>query len=377
MSVLAASLTASFVATAAVVAAAPAVGLAGPNGTGAGPTGTVSANAESDSRQPSWRLSPPGSPPGFAACPRSAPGWPGPAAARARSCVRSTAAGAGGRSARPATAELQFRDIEAFDARHAVALAIGEGDQSRLYRTATAGAPGRRRSATTTRPPSTTAWRSSTAGTGWRCPTRSTASSGSWPPRRRPVLAGAADRRHAGRAGRRVRLRGQRHLPGLRRPRRAAAPGSPPAAARPPGCSATANGGRTWTVTDTPVPSGADAPASTPWRSATRGTASRSAATSPRRPARPDARRDQPRRRAHLDDRRRRCPASTAPARPGCRAPAAPRWRSGRPAATSAATAGRTWRRFDTGSFDAVDCAPDGACWASGETGRVAVLRWR
>jgi len=31
---------------------------------------------------------------------------------------------------------------------------------------------------------------------------------------------------------------------------------------------------------------------------------------------------------------------------------------------------------FDTGSFDAVLCAHDGACWASGEQGRVAKLTW-
>lgn len=36
---------------------------------------------------------------------------------------------------------------------------------------------------------------------------------------------------------------------------------------------------------------------------------------------------------------------------------------------------GRTWRRFDTGSFDTVDCTSHGACWASGEQGRVARLR--
>jgi photosystem II stability/assembly factor-like uncharacterized protein len=36
---------------------------------------------------------------------------------------------------------------------------------------------------------------------------------------------------------------------------------------------------------------------------------------------------------------------------------------------------GRTWKAFDTGSFDAVLCAPDGACWASGEQGRVARLK--
>jgi photosystem II stability/assembly factor-like uncharacterized protein len=38
--------------------------------------------------------------------------------------------------------------------------------------------------------------------------------------------------------------------------------------------------------------------------------------------------------------------------------------------------AGRTWKRFDTGSFDAVECVP-GACWASGAQGRVAKLTVR
>ncbi|WP_207936686.1 oxidoreductase [Actinomadura sp. KC216] len=36
--------------------------------------------------------------------------------------------------------------------------------------------------------------------------------------------------------------------------------------------------------------------------------------------------------------------------------------------------AGRTWTRFDEGSFDTVDCAPDGGCWAAGEKGRAARL---
>lgn len=35
---------------------------------------------------------------------------------------------------------------------------------------------------------------------------------------------------------------------------------------------------------------------------------------------------------------------------------------------------GRTWVRFDGGSFDTVDCAHPGACWASGEAGRAAYL---
>jgi len=38
---------------------------------------------------------------------------------------------------------------------------------------------------------------------------------------------------------------------------------------------------------------------------------------------------------------------------------------------------GRSWRQFDTGSFDTVSCTRSGACWASGEAGRVAVLSYR
>ncbi|MFC4958870.1 WD40/YVTN/BNR-like repeat-containing protein [Streptomyces mauvecolor] len=35
---------------------------------------------------------------------------------------------------------------------------------------------------------------------------------------------------------------------------------------------------------------------------------------------------------------------------------------------------GRTWRTVDTGSYDTVDCTADGGCWAAGEQGRVARL---
>lgn len=38
---------------------------------------------------------------------------------------------------------------------------------------------------------------------------------------------------------------------------------------------------------------------------------------------------------------------------------------------------GSQWQRFDAGSFDAVNCAEGGACWASGEQGRIARLAWR
>ena len=35
---------------------------------------------------------------------------------------------------------------------------------------------------------------------------------------------------------------------------------------------------------------------------------------------------------------------------------------------------GRSWTRFDNGSFDTTDCANPNACWASGEQGRAAYL---
>ena len=40
----------------------------------------------------------------------------------------------------------------------------------------------------------------------------------------------------------------------------------------------------------------------------------------------------------------------------------------------ASADAGRSWRNFDGGSFDTVDCAGGWVCWASGEQGRVAYL---
>jgi photosystem II stability/assembly factor-like uncharacterized protein len=35
---------------------------------------------------------------------------------------------------------------------------------------------------------------------------------------------------------------------------------------------------------------------------------------------------------------------------------------------------GRSWRRFDTGAFNAIGLAPDGAVWAAGPHGRIAKL---
>lgn len=37
---------------------------------------------------------------------------------------------------------------------------------------------------------------------------------------------------------------------------------------------------------------------------------------------------------------------------------------------------GRRWHKFDDGTFDTVECGRDGGCWASGAQGRVATLRF-
>ena len=102
----------------------------------------------------------------------------------------------------PDTAGLLFRDVEANDARDARVLAVGQGDGSRIYTTTDGGRPGRRRSSTTTRTRSTTAWRCvPAAARAWRSATLSTGSSGSSAPRRRPQLVVVAQRRDAARRG--------------------------------------------------------------------------------------------------------------------------------------------------------------------------------
>ena len=63
---------------------------------------------------------------------------------------------------------LQFRDVEAFDATHAVALSIGNGEDSRSTAPPTAERPGPRRSGTRMRMRSTTASRSTMTSTAWR-----------------------------------------------------------------------------------------------------------------------------------------------------------------------------------------------------------------
>ena len=265
-------------------------------------------------------------------------------------------------------ATLQFRDIEAFSARHAVALTIGNGPDSRIYATTDGGATW------------TETFRNDEPAAFYDCMTFFD---------RRHGLAlsdpvGGKFRILATRDGGRTwHVRPTTGMPD-------ALPGEFAFAASgtclvsagrrawfATGGDATArvftssDGGRTWSVTGTPVPSGASAGVySLAFRDPWHGIAVGGDYTAPG--AAPD---------------------SSAVSRDGGRhwtvskrVPGEYRsgvaWR-GRTTALAVGPTGSdvsydggvTWRRFDTGSFDAVACTPSGACWASGANGRIARLR--
>jgi photosystem II stability/assembly factor-like uncharacterized protein len=257
----------------------------------------------------------------------------------------------------PGTAELQFRDIEAFDADHAVALTIGEGDQSRLYATADGGRSWQetfrnddpaafydcvtfldRRHGLALSDPVDGRFRilaTADGGRSWRVQPAAgmpAALAGEFAFAASGTCLVAADHLGAGRAwfatggGERARI------------------------------FTTVNGGRSWRVTDSTIPSGPSAGVYSlafrdPWHGiAVGGDGGRT--------------------------------WQTAKAEPG-------EYRSGvtwlgRDTALAVGPTGsdfsrdggRSWTEFDSGSFDAVLCV-SGACWASGEQGRVAKLSWR
>ena len=119
-------LTASFVAIAAVVASTATAGVAAPR-------------AADSSRDPAWQLSPTGVTArlrGLSVVSRRIV-W---ASGSEGTVLRTVDGGQSWRQVGPpGVADLQFRDIEAFDARRAVALSIGPGEQSRIYRTTDGG----------------------------------------------------------------------------------------------------------------------------------------------------------------------------------------------------------------------------------------------
>ncbi|MFI6876911.1 WD40/YVTN/BNR-like repeat-containing protein [Streptomyces sp. NPDC050400] len=284
--------------------------------------------------------------------------------------LRTTDGGAHWRTVSPAgAAELEFRDIEAFDARRAVALAIGEGDASRIYRTDDGGTTW------------TESFRNPDAKAFYDCVTFFDHRNGlamSDPVDGKYRILSTRD------GGRSWKVLPSAGMPAAQTGEAGfAASGQCLVASGPKDVWLATGGGATarvlhsrdrglnWTVTDTPIPAGDPARGvfGLAFRDRTHGIAVGG-----------DYRADQPSPRAAAvtgDAGRTWTPSATAP----------PAYRSGvawLPHSRSAALAvgptgsdltidgGRTWRTVDTGSYDTVDCTSDGACWASGEKGRVA-----
>ncbi|MFJ9575987.1 WD40/YVTN/BNR-like repeat-containing protein [Streptomyces sp. NPDC101191] len=284
--------------------------------------------------------------------------------------LRTTDGGKSWRNVSPAGAgELEFRDVEAFDARRAVVLAIGEGEASRVFRTEDGGATW------------TESFRNTDPRAFYDCMTF-------FDHRHGLAMSDPVDGKYrilsTGDGGRSWTVLPDDGMP-------AALPGEAGFAASgqclvssgpkdvwlATGGGATgrvlhsADRGLTWTATETSVPAGEGAKGvfGLAFRDRRHGIAVGG-----------DYRKDQP------------SPQAAAVTRDGARSWTAsatppPAYRSGvawLPHTKSAALAvgptgtdlttdgGRTWRTVDTGSYDTVDCTADGACWASGEKGRVA-----
>ncbi|MGW0417866.1 WD40/YVTN/BNR-like repeat-containing protein [Streptomyces sp. NPDC003015] len=325
-----------------------------------------------DGRTPHWALKDSGTPEvrfrGLSAVSRDT-AW---LAGTQGTVLRTTDGGANWRNVSPpGAAELQFRDIEAFDAHRAVVLAIGEGEASRVYRTEDGGATW------------TESFRNTDAKAFYDCLTffdrrhglamsdpvdgkfrvLSTSDGGrSWKVVPDKGMPAALD----GEAG--FAASGQCLVSSGPRDVWLATGGA--ARAR---VLHSVDRGLTWTASDTPIPAGD--PAKGVFALAFRDRAHGLAVGG-------DYRADQssPRAAARTGD-------GGATWRPAAAPVTA--YRSGvawLPHSRTAALAvgptgtdltgdgGRTWRTVDTGSYDTVDCTADGGCWAAGEKGRVARL---
>lgn len=271
----------------------------------------------------------------------------------------------------PGGAALELRDVEAFDARRAVVLAIGEGEASRVLRTDDGGATW------------TESFRNTDPKAFYDCVTF-------FDPRHGLALSDPVDGRYrvlsTADGGRSWKVLPNTGMPRAQEGEAAfAASGQCLVAAGPrdvwlaTGGAArarvlhSADRGLTWRATDAPIPAGDPARGvfGLAFRDRTHGIAVGG-----------DYRPDQasPKAAAHTRDGGRTwTPAGRPP----------PAYRSGvawlphsrttalavGPTGTDLTSdAGRTWRTVGPGSFDTVDCARDGGCWASGEKGRVARL---
>lgn len=273
----------------------------------------------------------------------------------------------------PGTEGLQFRDIEAFDARHAVILSIGEGDQSRVYVTADGGATWSEtfRNNEPAAFYDCLAFFDSRHGLALSDPVAgrfrilsTSDGGGSWTVLPTTGMPAALDGEFAFAAsGTCLTTAGHANA--------WFATGGGTAAR----VFTSRDRGRSWSATNTPIPSGPTAGIySLAFRDPTRGVAVGGDFAAPT--VAPDAA-------ATSADGGRTW--RTAEAAPGeYRSGVA--WLAGTGATAVAVgptgsdvsfDGGRHWTRFDPGSFDTVACAEDGACWAAGENGRVATLRQR
>ena len=265
----------------------------------------------------------------------------------------------------PGAEELLFRDIEAFDAAHAVALSIGAGPESRVYATSDGGRTWRE------------TFRNEDPAAFYDCMTFLDRRHGlalSDPVDGRFRILATAD------GGRTWRVRPTTGMPDALPGEFAfAASGTCLVSAGGTAMFATGggsaarvftsrDGGRTWSVTDTPVPSG---PSAGIYSLALKPSGQAIAVGGDY--AAPTA---APNGAAYRHGRT----WTVARVVPGeYRSGSA--WVGHGPVALAVGPtgsdvsrdAGRTWQRFDTGSFDAVECAA-GTCWASGVDGRVARL---
>ncbi|MFJ4888878.1 MULTISPECIES: YCF48-related protein [unclassified Streptomyces] len=271
----------------------------------------------------------------------------------------------------PGAADLEFRDVEAFDGRRAVVLAIGEGEASRVLRTEDGGATW------------TESFRNTDAKAFYDC-------LAFFDPRHGLAMSDPVDGRFrilsTGDGGRSWKVLPSRGMPAAQEGEAGfAASGQCLVTSGPrdvwlaTGGAASArvlhsaDRGLTWTATGTPVPAGD--PARGVFGLAFRDRAHGLAVGG-------DYRADQasPRASAVTADGGRTWTTADRPV---------PAYRSGvtwlphsrtsalavGPTGTDLTTdGGRTWRTLDTGSYDTVDCTPDLGCWASGEKGRIARL---
>ncbi|QEU90291.1 oxidoreductase [Streptomyces kanamyceticus] len=274
----------------------------------------------------------------------------------------------------PGASALEFRDVEAFDGRRAVVLAIGEGEASRVLRTEDGGATW------------TESFRNTDAKAFYDCMTffdRRHGLAMSDPVDGKYRVLSTAD------GGRSWKVLPNTGMPAAQEGESAfAASGQCLVSSGPrdvwlaTGGAArarvlhSADRGLTWTATDAPIPAGDPARGvfGLAFRDRTHGIAVGG-----------DYRADQPSPKAAAvtgNGGRDWDPSDRPP----------PAYRSGvvwLPHSRSTALAvgptgtdvtkdgGRTWRTVDTGSYDTVDCAGSRGCWAAGEKGRIARLERR